>query len=357
MVSTVGRSVSIRRRLRRYLPSAVALLVLASACFGLWYQYPAARTGRACSGMLDVDSVLGMTGRSRLTPFSIGFKVTSRQFVTSNSNDVTEPDGLATVCVVGGVRTSIETTAGAGAGDAYAVYSHADSYRTVPLGAEWQGFMVTQDGQAAVSVMLSCKNWSVERGGGILVTMESPYKSEPDKAMRLKLAHAATATVMRAAEETGCVTTPGDSSKISAPVAGPRTVSVGEESGTCRGVSSAAQVQETDAGISPVEACVLVGGIRLVAQYGPFSDGDGAAQDGKYGGNDTPSGVEFWETWTSASCKGALGVGYYHALTAEGSDREFTKDPLSKSERADLQRFAEQSAARHGCSTPTALSS
>ncbi|MFK4103426.1 hypothetical protein ACI2L1_25785 [Streptomyces sp. NPDC019531] len=61
--------------------------------------------------------------------------------------------------------------------------------------------------------------------------------------------------------------------------------------------------------------------------------------------------------WTSATCQGALGLGYYHASPVEDSDRKLTSDPLTQEERADLAHFAEQPAARHGCGAPAALPS
>ncbi|MDH6453294.1 MULTISPECIES: hypothetical protein [unclassified Streptomyces] len=114
-------------------------------------------------------------------------------------------------------------------------------------------------------------------------------------------------------------------------------------------------MRETDAAKAPVEECFLGDSLRLVAAYGLFSDASGAVVNGKYGGHDAPSGVDSTSAWTSAACQGALGVGYYHATPVEGSDRKFTSDPLTKAERADLEHFAEQSAARHGCRNPSAL--
>ncbi|CAM5401645.1 hypothetical protein [Streptomyces canus] len=100
-----------------------------------------------------------------------------------------------------------------------------------------------------------------------------------------------------------------------------------------------------------------MGGLQLAAAYGPFSDASQAVVNGPYGGHDTPSGTGEYTAWTSATCQGALGVGYYHASPLEGSDRRFTTDPLTKEERADLEHFAALSAARHGCSTPTGSAS
>ncbi|MET7735449.1 hypothetical protein ABZT02_29395 [Streptomyces sp. NPDC005402] len=335
---------------RLLIGSAVALAVLVAGGYGFQLQYPAARTARACSGMLPVDSVLGLAGKSKLTLLGLGFHVTSREFDVSS--DVTEPSGLATRCDVDGVVVSIETASGAH--NAYGFYTFQDDQESlpVPMGAGWQGFMVTDEDGATASVLLSCKNWTPNEGSGILVAAESPDGSEPTQAVRLDLARAVTGAARRAAEKTDCVAEPGDSSKLTAPAAEATTVSASDATGTCKGMTSVTQVRETAAGTSPAEECVLVGALQLTAAYGPFSDASQAVVNGKYGGHDTPSGTGTHTVWTSSTCQGALGVGYYHATPVEDSDREFTSKPLTKEERADLQHFAEQSAARHGCGAP-----
>ena len=104
---------------RRLIGSAVALVVLGAGGWGFQLQYPAAKTGRACSGMLPVDSVLGLAGKSKLSLLGLGFHVSSKQFDVSS--DVTEPSGLATTCDVDGVVISIETASGAH--NAYGFYT------------------------------------------------------------------------------------------------------------------------------------------------------------------------------------------------------------------------------------------
>ncbi|MCL8016807.1 hypothetical protein [Streptomyces sp. AS02] len=301
--------------------------------------------------MLPVDSVLDLAGKSKLSLLGMGFEVSSWQFDVSS--DVTEPAGLATRCEVDGIEIAIETTAGAHS--AYAAFQGDEKTAVVPLNAGWEGFMVTDDLEATASVLLSCKNWSPKEGSGILVTADSPYDTEVTEPIRLKLAQVATGTARRAAEKTGCETQLGDPDKLTAPETATRTVSADAATGTCKGMTSVPTVRETAGAQAPVEACVLVGSLRLFAEYGPFSDASDAVVNGKYGGHDDPSGVDSSTAWTSATCPGALGIGYYHASPVEGSDRSFKSTPLTKSERTDLQRFAEKSAARHGCVAPAAL--
>ncbi|WP_069766557.1 hypothetical protein [Streptomyces sp. LUP47B] len=338
---------------RRLIGSVVTLAVLGAGYYGFQLQYPAAKTARACSGMLAVDSVLDLAGKSKLSLLGPGFDVSTRQFDVSG--DVKEPAGLATRCTVDGIEIAIETTAGAQ--NAYGAYQDDEKTSPVPLNGGWQGLMVTKNEEATASVLLSCKNWSPKEGSGILVTADSPYDAEATESIRLKLARAATGTAQRAAEKTDCQTESGNTGKLAAPEATARTMPAGTATGTCKGMTSAQTVRETAAAKSPVEECILVGSLRLVSAYGPFSDASDAVVNGKYGGHDTPSGVDRSTAWTAATCQGALGIGYYHASPVEGSDRKFTSVPLTKEERADLEHFAEQSAARHGCAAPAALPS
>ena len=331
----------------------VAVALLGAGYYGFQLQYPAARTARACSGMLPVGSVLDLAGKSKLSLLGLGFDVSSWQFDVAH--DVTEPAGLATRCAVDGIDIAIETTAGAM--NAYGAYQDNEKATPVPLNGGWQGLMVDKNEESTASVLLSCKNWTPKEGSGILVTADSPYDVEVTESVRLKLARAAVETAQRAADKTGCESEPGEAGKLTAPAAGARTVSAGAATGTCEGMTSAPTVRETDAAKSPVEECVLGGDLRLVAAYGPFSDASDAVVNGKYGGHETPSGVDSTTAWTSAACQGALGVGYYHATPVQGSDRKLTSDPLTEKERADLAHFAQESAARHGCGAPAALRS
>lgn len=187
---------------RRLISSALTLAVLGAGYYGFQLQYPAAKTARVCSGMLPVDPVLSLAGKSKLSLLGLGFHVSSRQFDVSS--DVTEPPGLATTCDVDGVVISIETASGAH--NAYGFYSfqHDQDSFPVPLDAGWQGFMVTDEDEATASVLLSCRNWTPEEGSGILVVGESPYGSEPTKAVRLDLARTVTGAAQRAAENRLC---------------------------------------------------------------------------------------------------------------------------------------------------------
>lgn len=341
-----GRPSRLAPRTRRYLTAAAAFLVLLAGGYGFWLQYPAAKVGRACSGMLPVGEILDLSGKSRLSLFGSGFET------GGDSGEVTGPADLKTHCRAGNSQVHIETATEATTQYGIYTFQREDDVLPVPLGSGWQGFTAG----SAASVLLNCSNWSVRDGSGILAAV-SLWDFDNTADTRLELVRAVTKVARNAAEKAGCKTTFGTERGLKSPAAAAETKPAGEASGTCEGLSSSAEVRETAASVAPVEECVLVGDLQLRAEYGPFSDRSRAVQNGKYGGHDTPSGAESSTAWTSATCRGALGVGYYHASPVESSDRSFVSDPLTKQERADLTHFAERSATRHGCGAPTALAS
>ncbi|CAM5501071.1 putative protein OS=Streptomyces griseorubiginosus OX=67304 GN=DWG14_02343 PE=4 SV=1 [Streptomyces griseorubiginosus] len=341
MSSSSSRPSRIPPRARRYLTAVVVILVMLSVGYGFWLQYPAAKVGKVCSGMLPVEEILDLSGKSRLSLFGSGFKS------GGDSGDVTGPADLEAHCRAGNADIHIETAAEATTQYGIYTFQRIDDVLPVPLGAGWQGF--TADSGA--SVLLNCSNWTGRDGSGILAAV-SVWDFDNTADTRLDLARAVTELAKNAAEKTGCKTKFGSESGLKSPAASAETKPAGEASGTCEGLSSTAEVRETDASVAPVEECVLVGDLQMRAEYGPFSDRSTAVSNGKYGGHDTPAGIDSSTAWTSATCQGALGIGYYHASPIEGSDRRFTSDPLTKQERADLSHFAKQSAARHGCGAP-----
>jgi hypothetical protein len=346
MSTSSGRLSRLAPRTRRYLTAAVALLVLLAGGYGFWLQYPAAKVGKVCSGILPVSEILDLSGKSRLSLFGSGFES------GGDSGEVTGPADLESHCRAGNAQVHIETATEASTQYGIYTFQREDDVLPVPLGAGWQGFTAG----SAASVLLTCSNWTARQGSGILAAV-SLWDFDNTGDTRLELARAVTKVAMNAAEKVGCKTKFGSESGLKSPAAAAETKPVGKASGTCEGLSSTAEVRETDASVAPVEECVLVGDLQLRAEYGPFSDRSRAVVNGKYGGHDTPSGVDRSTVWTAATCQGALGIGYYHASPIKGSDRKFTSDPLTKEERADLEHFAEQSAARHGCGAPAALPS
>ncbi|MFI6013082.1 hypothetical protein ACIBAG_30425 [Streptomyces sp. NPDC051243] len=290
-----------------------------------------------------MNSILDLSGKSRFSFFGSGFES------SGGSDEVTGPSDVEEHCRAGNAQIHIELATEATTQYGIYTFQKQEDALPVPLEAGWQGFTAG----SSASVLLNCSNWTSREGSGILAAI-SVWDFENTSDMRLKLARAVTETAKNAAERSGCEARFGSVSKLTSPDAAAKTKPAGDASGTCAGLSSTETVRETDAGTSPVEECVLVGGLQLTAEYGPYS-AVSSEGGGKYGGHETPSGTDAYTTWTSATCKGALGVGYYEASAVEGSDRRFTSDPLTKEEREDLQHFAEQSAARHGCGAPGAF--
>ncbi|MFE3036644.1 hypothetical protein ACFXKY_33940 [Streptomyces canus] len=322
------------------------LLVLFAGGYGFWLQYPAAKVGKVCSGVLPVEEILDLSDKSRLSLFGSGFK--SR----GDSGDVTGAADLDAHCRAGNAQIHIERATEATTQYGIYTFQREDDVLPVPLGAGWQGLTAG----SGASVLLNCTNWTAREGSGILAAV-SVWDFDNTADRRLELARAVTKVASNAAEKVGCETKFGSESELKSPPGAAETKPAGEASGTCEGMTSTAEVRETDASVAPVEECVLVGDLQLRAEYGPFSDRSDSVANGKYGGHDAPSGAEGSTAWTSASCQGALGVGYYHVTPVESSDRKFTSDPLTEKERADLTHFAKRSAARHGCGAPAALPS
>ncbi|MFI0468970.1 hypothetical protein ACH347_33265 [Saccharopolyspora sp. 5N102] len=251
------------RRLRRYLVIGAVVLLVTAGGYGFWLQYPAAMAGSVCAGMLPVDPVLDLSGKSRLSLLGSDFALERR-------GEKTEHDTLSVHCLAGNADVHIENAGDEYSGDLafYNFHGEADSF-PVPLGGGWNGFISDRDG--AASVLLECTNWRPNDGAGILVTI-SLWEHEPTPDTRRKLVRAVTETARSAAEQTGCAGRFGDEGELASPGGADRITSAAEASGTCSGMTSTPTVRETDAGTSPVEECVLVGGLELIAMYGPYEE-------------------------------------------------------------------------------------
>jgi hypothetical protein len=326
---------------RRGGAAVTALAVVGGGYLFIQQRSPEHRLSEACAGALPVTDMLAMTGEG-------DFKLTSWEFDVSSG--VVEPAGLATSCKAGGVQVEIQTASGAHLPFGDYTFHRRDDVLPVPLDSGWAGFIVAEEeDELGVSVLLDCPNWTPRQGSGILVFAGADVADSTNPASRTRLARIATGTAQRAADRTGCEATPGSRIDRVAPVpaaARPTTAT----KGTCAGMTSRRSAQETPAGTAPVEYCVLDGGLVLRAAYGPFVGDDDKKQDI----HDDPAGILPDTAWASATCKGAQATALYWAVPAEDdTDRSFTSQPLSKSERNDLRHFARASATRHGCSTPT----
>ncbi len=326
---------------------AIAALLLGGGYLWLNQRSPANRLGEACGGMLPVKDMLTLTGTTASGFGGADLELESWHF--NISDDVNEPDGLAARCRANGVEVAIETATGNHTPYGTYTFQQRDDVIPVPLGSGWSGFLVAErDDEIGASVLLDCANWSRRQGSGILVTTSNEVADSGDASARAGLARLATRTAARAARHTGCDAQPGnrvdrvDREDTTAPKPADRAA------GTCQSVQSRDEVRETAARTSPVERCVLVGGLVLRAAYGPFARGD----DDPYGGFGSPSGENPTAAWGSARCKGSFNAGLYWAAPAD-DDPSSARTPLTATGRADLATFAGRSADRHGCSEPT----
>lgn len=321
-----GRS----RRFRRLFVIGAVVLLVGAGGYGFWQQYPAAMVGRVCGGMLPVDPFLDLSGASRLSLIGSDFEVRKRTLGVA-------PGSLGQSCEVGTAEVRISRADDQYAGLRYRSYASDDF--PVPLEAGWTGFV--SDASRFASVMVGCRNWGRDEGAGIVVTTRllSPA-SVPDP--RRKLVRAVIETARSAAEQTGCDAQLGEDAELAVPEGATRTTPAAEASGTCAGMSSVETVQETDAGTALLEKCKLVGGLELTAMYGHFEKDftNGLSHLSE------PSGADTIYPWTSATCASPLDRGLYFGERPSG------EGPVSDAELADLQRFAQQSAARHGCAPP-----
>ncbi|SEG96688.1 hypothetical protein SAMN02982929_06522 [Saccharopolyspora kobensis] len=317
------------RRFRKWFVIAAVVLLVGAGGYGFWQQYPAAMVGRACGGMLSVDPFLELSGASRLSLIGSDFEVRKRT--------VGVPPGvLGQNCEVGIAEVVISRADEQHSGLRYRAYASDDF--PVPLEAGWSGFV--SEANRFASVMVGCRNWGSDEGAGFVVTTRllSPA-SVPDP--RPKLVRAVIETARSTAEQTGCDAWLGEDADLAVPEGTTRSTPAAEASGTCAGMSSVETVRETDAGTALIEKCELVGGLELTAMYGHFEKNYTNGLDVS-----ASSGADTTYFWTSATCANLLGGAFYVG------ERKYGEKPLADAELADLQRFAQQSAARYGCNPP-----
>ncbi|RKT82063.1 hypothetical protein SAMN05421805_121102 [Saccharopolyspora antimicrobica] len=318
------------RRFRKWFVIAAVVLLVGAGGYGFWQQYPAAMVGRACGGMLSVDPFLELSGASRLSLIGSDFVVRKRTLGVP-------PGVLGQDCEVGVAEVQISRADDRYTGLRY--YAYASDDFPVPLEAGWSGFV--SDANRFASVMVDCRNWGSDEGTGFVVTTRLlSSASVPDP--RPKLVRAVIETARSTAEQTGCDAQLGEDAELAVPEGGTRATPAAEASGTCAGMSSVETVQETDAGTALFEVCKLYNsGLEFTARYGHYEKYETSSLDSF----SKPSSADRSLPWTSATCASPFDRGLYIV------DKSGT-EPLTDAELADLQRFAQQSAARHGCNPP-----
>ncbi|MFI6726228.1 hypothetical protein [Streptomyces atratus] len=246
-----------------------------------------------------------------------------------------------------------------------------------PLGHGWTGsFAFSPDDaygqdEARASLLLDCGK---EPGSGLVMTVDAKLGEggfdNPAARERLTAVLTGTATAYahrvecaaplgKPVKDVGVTTTDWDYKPLTA------------ANGTCAGLLSPATAQrwgvrtavETAAAPAPLESCELGGlqGARrygFTAYYGLF--GQEKRDDLRYESHDKgPDGKDPVDaedgTYTLvAECPGADGAAVYEVGTLRDDVRRDTAAPAvdHKGLRAALQRFADASARRHGCTAP-----
>ncbi|OKJ99696.1 hypothetical protein AMK26_27235 [Streptomyces sp. CB03234] len=231
----------------------------------------------------------------------------------------------------------------------------------VPLGHGWTGLFdfggdrdstVVRTGVA--SVLVDCGKGS---GDGLLATARARLARGGDfrdSAARVRLAAVLTETVTAYAERTGCDARTGSPVKDVAVPVDRLAEPVARASGTCADLVDPATARAWDVRTvaehprtpAPVETCRLDGPdgtplYHFTALYGPF-----ARYEKPQSRTDTDGTPRL-----TAVCPGAGATALYTAFPYSAAPREgATPDPAGL--RAALKRFADRSAAAHGCSAP-----
>ncbi|TDC90150.1 hypothetical protein [Actinomadura sp. 7K507] len=302
---------------------------------------PEERLSEICGGMLPARDTLGMI-----------FDADDLDIEDRLIGDSAGVPELSRRCKANNILVTIEPATGTGRPFGTRAFKPRHQAMPVPLGSGWTGFVVRDDDSDTAEVLLGCDGWPFLEAKGLLVTVRDGYGADMDPRHRADIARLVTDIARRAAEKTGCDTEPGSRIEGIAPLP-PETFSrVSGATGTCKGMTSRPSARETPAGISPVEYCVLKDGLVLTAAYGPYPKIDPEADD--------PAGVSASSMWGTAACEGVLETAYYRAvprdytrnLAAGDGASEDDAEPPTEAELADLARFAEASAARHGCEAP-----
>lgn len=319
--------------------AALAVMVLlGGGSVWLWQRSAGHRMSEICGGMLPVDDTLAMVHGSD------DLELEDRHISASTGS----PE-LSRRCKANNIWVTIEPASGSERPFGPVTFKRRIDALPVPIGSGWTGFVARGNGSDSGALLLECENWARGTGEGLLVTVRDSDGAAQDPANRTDLARVLTGTARRAAERAGCDAAPGSDVRAMPPLPPETDRPTAEATGTCRGTTSRPSGHETAAGRSPAEYCVLRDGLVLSAMYGPYAEEE-----------DEPAGVGASSMWGSATCKGVLGTARYRAwpqdetrvFTSRGEGESHLLEPPTDAELADLTRFAQASAARHGCGRP-----
>ncbi|MFE2293343.1 hypothetical protein [Streptomyces sp. NPDC059452] len=348
-----------RRWVRRTTAWTVTAVVLAGGFFWVSGGYESWRDDRAldtaCDGDLAAGAVRELFGGISLT--SSG-SWTDRRRCTVSAADADTDAGLVLWARETRGLTVLEDVGGFDA----------------PLGHNWTGsFRFDPDGkrghEARAVLLLNCGEGS---GHGRVMTADADLGRGgfDDPVARAWLVAVLTETATAYARRTGCAATSGGRVKnVGATTTRRDHKPFATATGSCAGVldgRTAARwgvrtVTEIPTEPAPMENCAL-GGLRgahlyeFTASYGPAARLDLIRLDERRDsatartGPDAPDG----RYALTARCPGAGGTALFEVDTLRDEDAAgYTALAVDHRElRAALQRFAERSAKRHGCTTP-----
>ena len=327
--------------------AVVALIGGGSLWF--WLRSTEHRVSKICGGMLPAGDTAGMisdAGDLRLED----------RHLDRTPVEVSE---LSRRCKANNIWVTIEPATGTDDSLGDSAFDGGNGHLPVPLGSGWTGFVVRDDHDDAGAVLLDCANWGADKGEGLYITVRDSDGADTGPENRASLVRVLTGTALRAAEATGCEAEPAEWAGKIAPLPPETPRKLSGATGTCAGTTSQDMAREAPAGTSPVEVCILGPdvargpgkGIVLTAKYGPY-----AVPVSEY--SKGPAGVKSLYMWGSAVCGGPLGTARYTAVPRNenrvfASERDPARaEPPTEAELADLARFAEASAERHGCEPP-----
>ncbi|MET7615891.1 hypothetical protein [Streptomyces sp. NPDC005408] len=246
---------------------------------------------------------------------------------------------------------------------------------SAPLGHGWTGSFnydpdVRSDDhdEAKATLLLDCGK---EPRDGLLVTVDASLgRGDFDEpAARTRLTAVLTGTAERYAKRTGCKAPMGKPVKDVGVVTTTWDYKpLAKASGSCAGIVTPAEARrwgvqtavEIAAAPAPIESCSL-GGFKASglydfrAYYGPFAEEE--LSKGSYDSRDDDKADSPDGSYAlSAECRGAQGTALF---TVESLHDEWDRGRAAtvvdhKGLRAALKRFAERSAAWHGCGKPAA---
>ncbi|MFB7764060.1 hypothetical protein ACWD33_14715 [Streptomyces xiamenensis] len=244
-----------------------------------------------------------------------------------------------------------------------------------PLGNGWSGFLASDSKYQETEsvVLLECSE-----SRSVIVQAQGRLDRAFDSVKGGELARIAAASAEQVALANECPPVPGQPiSDVELPASLPSANPAPDENslplagarGTCAalaGVSAEVEtlggisVMETEAGLSPLETCLIFtddegGEYWLSAWYGPYANESVLKRESTWDMSLSASGASSNDAlslrvWGAAECVGESEVGRFalRSGTSDSGERTYT-EAEREAQRELLHAFARESAERHGC--------